>query len=150
MMLHVYQGSPTSDDMIRLVEHAVHAFGTPRFIIADHGCQFRRQFRNANAAIGITLVRGRVSSAAFNGKVERLFRTVRQWLRFSLLPMTLGGVQKRLDRFRSWFNQARPHQSLGAMTPDEVWQQATLPEPIPLRAGEEQSVFVDVRRRHHD
>ena len=34
--------------MAALVRRVAKQFGTPRFVITDHGTQFRRQFRSAN------------------------------------------------------------------------------------------------------
>ena len=102
------------------VQRVVREFGMPRFLITDHGCQSRQQFSDTIEALSIAHVCGRVRSAGFNGKVERLFRTLRQWHRLSVLPLSLRGFQRRLDRFRAWHNIARPHQSLGVLTPEEA------------------------------
>ena len=149
LRLQVYRRTPTSRDMVGLVRRAGREFGMPRFLITDHGCQFRRQFKHAIEALSITHVRGRVRSASFNGKAERLFRTLRQWYRLSLLPLSLRSFQRRLDRFRAWHNSAPPHQALGVLTPEEVWVGTALVEPIPFRAADPQTVSVEVERRHH-
>ena len=70
---HLYRGAPSTTDMIRLVRDAVDTFGAPRFLITDHGCQFRRRFKRCIESIGITHVRGRVRCPTFKGKVMRLF-----------------------------------------------------------------------------
>ncbi|MFH1604456.1 MAG: integrase core domain-containing protein [Pseudomonadota bacterium] len=145
LRLQVYRRTPTCGDMVGLVRRAGHEFGIPRFLITDHGCQFRRQFKHTIEALSITHVQGRVRSASFNGKAERLFRTLRQWYRLSLLPLSLRSFQRRLDRFRAWHNIARPHQSLDAMTPEEVWSGTALPEPIPLRAADPQPVAIEIK-----
>ena len=88
-------------------------------------------------------------SASYNGKVERLFRTLRQWYRLSVLPRSLRSFQRRLDRFRAWYNTARPHQSLGVLTPEEAWSGAALPEPIPFRAADPQAVATEIEPGHH-
>ena len=149
LQLKVYPGAANSSHMVSLVRHAVRRFGAPRFLITDHGPQFRRRFRRAIEAIGITQIKSRVRSPMFNGKVERLFKTIRLWQRFSLLPLTTTGIQRRLDRFRAWHNTLRPHQALGVLTPDEAWTSSDIPEPIPICAVDTPIVTVDVRRLNY-
>ena len=96
--------------------------------------------------MGITQIKGRVRSPMFNGKVERLFKTLRLWQRFTLLPLTTSGIQRRLDRFCDWHNTLRPHQALGQLTPQEAWSGRELPDPIPIRAADRLEVAADVRR----
>ena len=146
LQLNVYSGAPSSKDMIDLVCRSVKQFGKPRFLITDHGTQFRKRFGRAMKAMGITPIQGRVRSPMFNGKVERLFRTLRLWQRFTLLPLTVTGIQRRLDRFRDWHNAHRPHQALGNLTPEEAWAARQLPEPIPIRAADQLEPAVEVRR----
>ena len=145
----VSRQTPTSRDVVGLVRRAGREFGMPRFLITDHGCQFRQRFKDAIEALGITHVRGRVRSASFNGKVERLFRTLRQWYRLCVLPLSIRSFQRRLDRFRAWHNTARPHQALGVRTPEEAWSNSTLPDPVSFRAADPQTVFIDIKRNHH-
>ncbi len=76
--LKVSRGVPTSRQMTKLVRRAAITHGLPRFIITDHGCQFRAQFRKAMKTLGVIPVRGRVRSLLFNGKVGRFFRTLCQ------------------------------------------------------------------------
>ena len=115
-------------------------------MITDHGTQFRKRFRSAVESLGITHVKGRVRSPTFNGKVERLFKTLRQWQRLTLLPITLAGIQRRLDCFREWYNTYRPHQALVQLTPGEAAQACKLPRPVPIRAGEELEPRISVVR----
>ncbi len=144
LALRVYVGAAHSRDMIRLVRAAIQAFGQPRFIITDHGCQFRNQFKQGVQPSSV--VKGQVHCPSFNGKVERLFRTIRQWLRFTLLPLGQRAVQRRLHKYRSWYNTERPHSSLGFLTPEEAWQGIEPQKPIPIRACEELRPMIDVRR----
>ena len=142
--LRVYVGAANSRDMIRLVRAAIQAFGQPRFIITDHGCQFRKQFKQGVKPSSV--VKGQVRCPSFNGKVERLFRTIRQWLRFTLLPLGQQAIQRRLHKYRSWYNTERPHSSLGFLTPEEAWQGIKPQKPIPIRACEELRPMIDVTR----
>ncbi|MCE5325568.1 MAG: integrase core domain-containing protein [Planctomycetaceae bacterium] len=96
--------------------------------------------------MGIHHVQGRVRCPAVNGKIERFFRTFKLWLRAALLPINPRGVQKRLDRFATWYNGCRGHQALKGRTPDEAWQKKRLPKPVTYRAGGEVVPMIDIRR----
>jgi len=92
-----------------------------RFLITDHGSQFRKQFKQSVEAMGITQVKGRVRQPNFNGKVERVFRTFREWFRLALLPLSEQAIQRRLDTWKIWYNTMCSHSSLGYLTPQEAW-----------------------------
>lgn len=51
----------------------------PRFLITDHGSQFRESFADLVHAlnIGIDVIRGPVQRPQFNGKIERFFRSIK-------------------------------------------------------------------------
>jgi transposase InsO family protein len=74
LRLRVYSSSPRQRDLARLVQSAARKFGTPRFLITDHGTQFRNRFHAAMAGLNIRHVKGRVRSPYLNGKMERAFR----------------------------------------------------------------------------
>jgi transposase InsO family protein len=126
---------------------AITEFGAPRFLITDHGSQFRRRFKAAMTKRGIRHVRGRVRAPFLNGKCERLFKTFRGWWRLVLSPITVSGIQTRLDCFRGWYDEYRPHSSIHGLTPAEAWNATALPEPIPIRARDQLEPQIDVRRR---
>ena len=90
--------------------------GRFRFIITDHGGQFTETFTKMLKRSGITVVKGKVRQPSFNGKVERPFRTLRLWLRVAVLPVGIAAQQRRLDRYRTWYNEHRPHAALGGRT----------------------------------
>ena len=133
--------------MVRLVRSAVRTFGKPRFIICDHGGQFANRFTTTIEADGITIVKGKVRQPSFNGKVERLFRTLRTWLRVAVLPISVRPLQRRLDHYQAWYNEHRPHAALGGRTPDEAWNGIELPESIPIRATDSDEIVVQIHRQ---
>ncbi len=125
------------------------SFGKPRFLICDHGGQFTGRFTAMIKTDGITVVQGKVRQPSFNGKVERLFRTLRIWLRITVVPISSRPLQRRLDHYKSWYNQHRPQASLGGRTPDEAWNRIELQKPIPIRAADPDEIAVQVRRRSY-
>ena len=123
-------------------------FGTPRFIITDHGSQFGETFAKLVLGLnfGIDVVRGPARHPEFNGKVERLFRTLKLWQRVAcaLCIPNHNGIQLYLDRFREWYNTHRVHQGIHGRMPDEVWTGIKRPETVRYfaRAGLKPTFFI--------
>ncbi|MEM1109975.1 MAG: integrase core domain-containing protein [Planctomycetota bacterium] len=145
--LRVCRGEASSRYAIQLVNDAVDRYGRPKFLITDNGCQFRTVFREAIKPMNIRPARGKVRQPNFNGKVERLLKTLRIWLRPTLLSNSVPGIQAQLDNFQKWYNQHRPHSANGGLTPDEVWHGDLPPEPIPIRSRDHQEPNIKVQRR---
>lgn len=148
LALKVYRDSVDTDQMIELVGKAVGEYGCPVFLITDHGGQFRKQFGKKIKQMQIKHVRGRVRSPQFNGKVERLFRTFRQWWRLTLRSLSIHGVQSQLDAFKDWYNMCRPHQALGYLAPGEAWNEDELQKPIPIRTRQHLQSDIKAARLH--
>jgi transposase InsO family protein len=147
LALRVYRDAPRARDMIRLVRRARRQFGKPRFLITDHGPQFRAEFKARMKSAGIILVRGRVQfSYRLNGKVERFFKTFRLWQRLTLFAWKLRSIQRKLDIFRDWYNTQRPMVILGNRTPEEMWRGDPIPEPTPIRQNDPVKPAFAVRR----
>jgi len=120
LCLRVYRRTPRARDMAALVRRVAKQFGKPRFVITDHGTQFRRQFRTAMEKADSIVVQARVRAPHLNGKIERTFRTFRGWWRLVLTGLTLRGVQRRIDDFGHWFNELHSHSALGGRTSRET------------------------------
>ena len=149
LCLRVYRRTPRARDMAALVRRVARQFGKPRFVITDHGTQFRRQFRTAMQKTGIIAVQARVRAPFLNGKIERAFRTFRIWWRLVLAGLTQRGIQHRLDHFGAWFNESRPHSALQGRTPQEAWEGHVLPKPVPVRQRDRLQPQIEIRRRHY-
>ena len=79
------------------------------------------------------------------GKVERFQQTMKNWLRAQRhQPATIADLQALLDRFRSEYNQHRPHRSLPhRATPAALYN--TMPKAVP---GPTQDAETHDRVRH--
>jgi transposase InsO family protein len=130
--LRVLRDAPTSMDIWRLVKACIAESGVHRFLVTDHGGQFRAWFRRLVENRGIALVKGRKRSCQFNGKVERFFKTLRVWQRFTLFAWKLDWIHRKLDVFREWYN-GRPMWLHAGRTPDEVYMSIPNPEALPAR-----------------
>ena len=149
LCLRVYRRTPRARDMAALVRRVAQQFGKPRFVITDHGTQFRRRFRSAMKKMDIIPVQARVRAPYLNGKLERAFRTFRVWWRLVLTGLTQRGIQRRLDHFGTWFNESRPHSALQGRTSQEAWEGRVLPEPVSIRARDQLQPQIEVRRSHY-
>jgi putative transposase len=72
-----------------------------------------------------------------NGHIERLFGTVKPWLP-QWLALDAGGIhtQPALDLVKLFYNEWRPRQALGGLSPMEVWHGITWADVA--RANEQQ------------
>ena len=53
------------------------------------------------------------------GKLERFHRTLKEWLADERPPSDLEQLQVSLERFRTHYNEQRPHQGIDDLTPAE-------------------------------
>tara|TARA_R110002072_G_C7714006_1_gene514274 strand:- start:175 stop:438 length:264 start_codon:yes stop_codon:yes gene_type:complete len=59
--MKTYGRKPRSEDLVELVESSIESGGaSPRFLITDHGSQFRAAFHQHIESLGITHVRCQV------------------------------------------------------------------------------------------
>ena len=99
----------------------IERFGKPRFLRTDNARQFHSPlFRLSLAILGIHQQFSRPGMPWMNGRVERLFGTLKERLNH-LAVADFAGLKLALDEFRAWYNCVRPHQHLGERTPAEAW-----------------------------
>jgi putative transposase len=104
---------------------AIGEFGMPAAIRTDNEGMFAsRVWRLAFSCFGIRHQRIRPHCPWENGRVERLFGTLKPLLRGLALP-SQAAAQMALDEFSCFYNHARPHQGLGGLTPIEAWHGMT-------------------------
>jgi putative transposase len=70
--------------------------------------------------VGIHHQRIAVCSPWCNGRIERLFGTLKPLLRQLVIP-SKAALQLALQEFTLFYNHARPHQNLCGLTPAEKW-----------------------------
>lgn len=105
---------------IDVLEDAVSIYGKAEIINSDQGSQYTsdewiRKVRDMGIKISMT-GKGRCND---NGYIERFWRTAKyEWLKLKFIP-TVEKLKMELKIFMEWYNNERPHQSLGYLTPDE-------------------------------
>jgi transposase InsO family protein len=132
--------SPTGEAAWACFVAASAAYGLPRQLLSDNHASFTGRLFGFEAAferrlgeVGVELINAAPAHPQTLGKLERFHRTLKERLADEGPALDLEHLQLLLDRFRSHYNQERPHQGIGDATPSERY----LPGPTPpQRLGE--------------
>ena len=112
-----------SEFCIDCLEQSLRSYGTPEIFNTDQGCQF-----TSDAFTGVLKLhdiaismdgRGRALDNIF---VERLWRSVKHEDVYLKGYVNMPGLQLGLTEYFEFYNTERPHQSLGNLTPIQVYQ----------------------------
>jgi transposase InsO family protein len=141
---------------------AVQEWGLPAAVLSDNGLCFSGRLRGFEVLFearlrdaGIRPITGRPYHPQTTGKIERFQQTLKKWLRRyddrHGLARDLAELQARVDTFRRYYNEQRPHQGIGRVTPLSRWQAAApalpadtpLPHPEPASRPEPRQVTVN-------
>ena len=105
---------------------AISRHGLPAVIRTDNEAMFASAiWRVTLKALGIIHRRGPPYQPWHNGRIERLWGTLKAPLRKMRLASATA-LQKTLDEFTNFYNHHRPHQALDGLTPEEAWQGLTM------------------------
>ncbi len=102
---------------------AVAAHGAPASTLTDNGLVYTTRFSGGRGGrnglehelrrLGVRQKNGKPNHPQTQGKVERLWQTLKKWLAAQHpQPADLGQLQAQLDQFTSHYNTRRPHRSL--------------------------------------
>jgi transposase InsO family protein len=119
---------------------AAERWGLPAGVLSDNGLCFSGKLRGLEVLFearlrdaGIRPITGRPYHPQTTGKVERFQQTLKKWLRRQDrrrgLARDLDELQGRLDEFCVYYNEQRPHQGIGRVTPLSRWQAGTAATP---------------------
>ena len=115
-------------DVVATFHQAAAVHGYPAQLLTDNGAVFTAAPRGGRCAIeleadrlGISLRHSRPYHPQTCGKVERLHQTLKRFLAKQEPAATLAELQRQLDRFRSYYNDHRPHRALGRRTPSVAY-----------------------------
>lgn len=122
----------TTDHVLEVLEALMETYGKPEIIHSDHGSQWYAtcsgdcRFDRWCEERGIVHTMAPIREPERNGKVERYHGSIR---READLP-AVGTVDEylgHLERYRTFYNEVRPHCALGYRTPSEVYDKTLLP-----------------------
>lgn len=126
-LLHAHAcTSPTGEAAWICFSAAAAEHGLPRQLLSDNHLSFTGRFFGHEVAferrlreLGVELLNAAPAHPQTLGKLERLHRTLKEWLADEGPARDLGELQALLDRFRSHYNEERPHQGIDDATPAE-------------------------------
>ena len=119
-----FSKQPTAIEVRTFLGRTVSKTGAkPHHLISDKGPQFwNRGYKDWCRRKGIKPRFGAIGQHGSIAVVERLILTVKTLLGCLLLvPFRREQFQKELNLVASWYNELRPHMSLGGKTPNEVY-----------------------------
>ena len=128
--------APTS---LHTFQDAFVRWGIPASVLTDNGAVFtglpRRGGRVALeielGRLGVRFDHSRPYHPQTCGKVERFHQTQKKWLAAQPPAKTIAGLQRQLTRFRTYYNDVRPHRAIARRTPGRP----TPPDPRPPPTG---------------
>ena len=130
--------TPDEPTVKPLFESAFREFGLPSGMRSDNGPPFASTgiARLSRLAVwwvrlGIRLERIEPGHPEQNGRHERMHRTLKEETA-SPPEVSLSRQQRSFDRFRHRFNDERPHEALGQVTPASVYTHSLRPFPEKL------------------
>lgn len=111
----------TTNVVTHILDELIKKHGTPKQILTDNGGAYGLNSKHSKFDIwcrrkGIHHIRTKVHSPQTNGKVERLFKTMDEELKY---------CQNDLELFRMRYNHFRPHSSLNDKSPAEIYHNVT-------------------------
>ena len=112
-------------DVVAVFAAAAGRSGLPAAVLTDNGAVFNGAYRGGGtvlwqselARLGIRAVHSTPYHPQTCGKVERFHQTLKKFLAKQPPARTIAELQVQLDSFRAYYNQRRPHRSLGGRTP---------------------------------
>ena len=105
------------------LEQSLRTYGTPEIFNTDQGCQFTSDaFTGVLNCHGIAISMDGRGRALDNIFVERLWRSVKHEDVYLKGYVNMPELQLGLTEYFEFYNTERPHQSLGDLTPIQVYQ----------------------------
>ena len=116
-------------DVVASFHEAASAHGFPASLLTDNGAVFTAIPRKGTcaieletAALGIRYLHSRPYHPQTCGKVERVHQTLKRWLAKHPPVASIEELQPELDRFRTYYNEVRPHRAIDRRTPAEAFE----------------------------
>jgi len=112
----------TADFCMDAVQEAIDRHGAPEIFNTDQGSQFTSEsFTGLLHRNGIQISMDGKGAWRDNVFVERLWRTVKYEEVYLHAYESIAQATQRLIRYFAFYNQRRPHTSLGGRTPDDAY-----------------------------
>jgi len=113
--------SKSTITLIRTLLDTIELYGKPKSIRSDNERVFTSiLMRTTLWLLGIKKQTTQIASPWQNGKIERLFGTMKESFSDLVFP-TVQSLEDGLKEFRFFYNHVRVHQNLNYNTPANVW-----------------------------
>lgn len=147
--------APKLQDVQRVLEASFRRLGLPEYILSDNGPPFASNGLGRLSRLGVWLLRLGVQPILIepgrpdqNGRHERFHETLK--LETATPPRSsIRAQQFAFGKFKTIYNEERPHEALGMKTPSEVYVRSRREMPIELPEHEYDPGF-EVRRVRRD
>ena len=107
---------------VEVLQEAFNRHGKPEIVNTDQGSQFTAQeFVQAVKNQGCNLSMDGRGAWRDNVFVERLWKSVKYERVYLHAYDTVAEARRSIMQYVDWYNQSRPHSSLGKKTPDEAY-----------------------------
>jgi len=115
-------------DVVTTFHEAAAHYGFPANVLSDNGGIFTAAARNGVCVmesellrLGIAYKHSRPYHPQTCGKVERFHQTMKKYLAKHSIARSVAELQDQIDRFVTYYNEVRPHRSIGRRTPAEAF-----------------------------
>jgi transposase InsO family protein len=137
--------SPTDSWVAQHLREATPYGQAPKYLIRDNDSKFGPSFVRVAKTGGIKLLKTPVHAPRANAICERFLRSVRKECLDHLLILHEKQLQRVLNAYVSYFNQARPHQGIAQRIPEK---RSSVPSV--QNAGEKVIALPVLGGLHHD
>lgn len=111
---------PNAANIFDAIAASTEEWGWPERVLCDNALA-HHALHDTFAAFGVATRHGRPYHPQTTGKVERVHRTVKQYLAAHDAAATSDELQQQLDAFRDIYNHHRRHRAIGRQLPAAVW-----------------------------
>lgn len=109
---------------VEALEEAIEHYGCPEIFNTDQGCQFTsEEFTSVLLEQGVKISMDGKGRWVDNVFVERLWRSVKYEEVYLNAYDSVAHARERLRRYFEFYNTQRRHQSLGGLTPEQMYNQ---------------------------
>src|SRR5262249_555010 len=122
----LFRTAPTTVEVRSCLGRVIGAAGTaPRYLVSDKGSQFfpTADYQQWCRHRGIRPRFGALGKHGSIAGLERAVRTIKEAVQRIMVPTRREAMRTELVIALDWYNQHRPHSTLGGKTPDEVYSQ---------------------------
>jgi transposase InsO family protein len=117
-LLHAVSTSvPTSEWLAQQLRHLTPFGDGSKFLLRDNDRKFGTAFDAVARGAGTRVIRTPILAPKANGHVERLIGTLRRECTDHVLIWGEAHLQRVLDEYRRFYNEARPHQGIAQRRP---------------------------------